>query len=52
MQFDTIDLIRRAILEFSWDNVFSNTNANEKVYILSHTILNILCNFVSLESKI
>ena len=44
-----IDMIRRAISQFNWDKAFSNTNVNEKVYIFSHTILNILSNFISHE---
>ena len=52
MQIDTTDLIKRAILEFKWDKVFSNTKTSEKVYIFSHTIFNILCNFTLLDSKI
>ena len=42
-------MIRRAISQFNWDKAFSNTNVNEKVYIFSHTILNILSNFISHE---
>ena len=44
-----IDMIRRVISQFNWDKSFSNTNVNEKVYICSHTILNILSNFISHE---
>ena len=42
-------MIRRAISQFNWDQAFSNTNVNEKVYIFSLTILNILSNFISHE---
>ena len=42
-------MIRRAISQFIWDKAFSNTNVNEKGYIFSHTILNILRNFISHE---
>ena len=52
MQIDNTDLIKRAILEFKWDKVFSNTKTSEKVYIFSHTIFNILCNFTLHESEV
>ena len=42
-------MIRKAISQFNWDKAFSNSNVNEKVCIFSHTILNILSNFVSHE---
>ena len=42
-------MIRKAISQFNWDKAFSNSNVNEKVYIFSHTILNILSNFISHE---
>ena len=41
-----IDMIRKPISQFSWDKAFSNSNVNEKVYICSHTILNMLSNFI------
>ena len=44
-----IDMIRKAISQFNWDKAFSNSNVNEKVSIFSHTILNILSNFISHE---
>ena len=44
-----IDMIRKAISQFNWDKAFSNSNVNEKVYVFSHTILNILSNFISHE---
>ena len=43
-------MIRKAISLFNWDKAFSNSNVNEKVYIFSHTILNIPSNFISHES--
>ena len=44
------DLIRQAIDMFDWDGAFINTDVNEKVIILNKTILNILSNFISLET--
>ena len=35
---------------FDWDRAFVNTNVNEKVFILSKTILNILSNFIPHET--
>ena len=31
---------------FDWDRAFKNINVNEKVFILSKTILNVLSNFI------
>ena len=44
-------MIGRAISEFNWDKAFSNIIVNEKVNIFSHTILNILHNFISHDIK-
>ena len=44
------DLIRRSIDEFSWENRFSNTDANQKVYLLKETIKNIISNFILQET--
>ena len=44
-----IDMIRKAISQFNWNKAFSNTNGNKNVCIFSHTILNILSNFISHE---
>ena len=41
------DLIRRSINDFSWENRFSNTDANQKVHLFNETIKNILSNFIS-----
>ena len=35
---------------FDWDGAFVNTDVNEKVIILNKTILNILSNFIPLET--
>ena len=40
------DLIRRSINEFSWENKFSNTDANQIVNLFNETIQNILSNFI------
>ena len=44
------DLIRRSINEFSWENRFSNTDANQKVLSFNETIKNILSNFILQET--
>ena len=44
------DLIRRSINELSWENRFSNTDANQKVYLFNETIKNILSNFIPNET--
>ena len=44
------ELIRRAITDFNWHRAFLNTNVNEKVSILSNTLLSILSNFIPLET--
>ena len=41
------DLTHRSISEFSWKNRFSNTDANQKVYLFNETIKNILPNFIT-----
>ena len=43
------DLIRRSINEFSWENRFSNTDSNQKVYLFNEKIKNILSNFIPHE---
>lgn len=44
--------MRRAISDFIWDKAFSNINVNEKVYIFSYIVLNILLDLISHESII
>ena len=44
------DLIRRALNDFNWERAFSNANVNEKVYIFSKSVLNVLSNFIPHES--
>ena len=44
------DLICRLIHEFSRENRFSNTDANQKVYLFNGTIKNILSNFAPCET--
>ena len=43
-------LIRRAVTDFNWDRSSLNTNNNEKFFIFSNTILNILSNFIPHET--
>ena len=50
-KFGTIKM-RRAISDFIWDKAFSNINVNEKVYIFSYIVLNILLDLISHESII
>ena len=44
------DLIRRALNDFNWERVFSNTNVNENVCIFNKTVLNVLSNFIPCET--
>ena len=44
------ELIRRAITYFNWDRAFLNPNVNEKVFIFSNTMMNILSNFIPHET--
>ena len=44
------ELIRRAISKFNWDRAFLSTNVNEKVSILTSTVMNILTNFIPHET--
>ena len=44
------EVIRRTTTDFNWDRAFFNTNVNEKVFIFSNTILNILSNFIPHET--
>ena len=46
------ELVRRAITDFNWERAFLNTNVNEKVSILSNTILNILSNVIPHETMV
>ena len=39
------DLNRRAINQFNWGRAFENKNVDEKVFICSKTVMNILSNF-------
>ena len=45
-----IDLIKRAINSFDWENVFSNIDVHKKVSIFNQNIINILCNFIPHET--
>lgn len=44
------DLICRLIHEFSWEKRFSNTDANQNVYLFNKIIKNILPNFILHET--
>ena len=43
-----IDLITRAINSFDWEKAFSNIYFDKMAFISNQTIINILCNFISL----
>ena len=45
-----IDLIRRSIEMFDWDNALKNKSVDDMVAIFNKTILNILSNFIPHES--
>ena len=42
--------IERAIENYNWQYAFENKAVNEKVQVLSETLMNMLSNFVSLKS--
>ena len=44
------DLFRRAISNLNWEKAFCNTNVTKKVSIFDETILNILSNYIPLET--
>ena len=44
-----VDMISKAIERFDWDNAFLGKNVNEKVSILTKTILNIMSNYIPNE---
>ena len=37
---------------FDWDRAFADTNINEKVFIFTKTILNIVSNFMAHEQTV
>ena len=45
-----VDLIQRAIEEFSWEKSFRNLNINEMVFLFNKTIKNIFSNFIPNET--
>ena len=47
-----VDVIRRSIDQFSWDNRFSNINVSQKVHLFNQTIKNNLCNLIPHETVI
>ena len=52
MKKQKIDLIRKAINDFSWDRALENLNVNEMVYVFNRTLKNILSNFIPHETII
>ena len=46
------DLIQRSISQFNWERAFSNKGVNKQISIFNETILNIITNFISHETKI
>ena len=44
-----VDLIQRAIEQFSWEKCFRNLNINEMVLVFNKTIKNIFSNFIPHE---
>ena len=46
-QMAGIDIIKRAINAFDWEEAFSNINVDKMVFIFNQTIINVLCNFIS-----
>ena len=45
-----VDLIRRSIDQFSWDNRFSNIDVNQKIHLFNEIIKIIPCNFILHEA--
>ena len=43
-----IDLTTRAVNSFDWEKAFSNIDVDKMAFISNQTIINILCNFISL----
>ena len=46
------DLIHRSISQFNWERAFSSKGVNKQISIFNETILNIITNFISHETKI
>ena len=49
-QLANVDLIQRAIEQFSWEKSFRNLNINEMVFLFNKTIKNIFSNFIPNET--
>ena len=45
-----VDLIQRAIEEFSWEKSFRNLSINEMVFLFNNSIKNIFSNFILHET--
>ena len=46
------ELISRAIDQFNWLRALSNVNVDEKIYVFTKTLLNIVQNFIPHETII
>ena len=46
------DLIQRSISQFNWERAFSNKGVNKQISIFNETILKIMTDFISHETKI
>ena len=44
-----VDQIRQAISESPWDNRFANIDVNEQVQLFTHTIINIIANYIPMK---
>ena len=49
-QRTNVDLIQRAIEQFSWEKFFRNLNINEMVFVFNKTIKNVFSNFIPHET--
>ena len=45
-----MELIKRSLENFDWQNSFLNCNPNEQVSVLTKTVLNIMSNFIPNET--
>ena len=46
------DLMQRPISQLNWERAFSNKGVNKQISIFNETILNIMANFFSHETKV
>ena len=47
-----MELIKRSLENSDWQNAFLNINPNEQVFVLTETVLNIMCNFIPNETAL